>query len=79
MQLDLSDSITGLKQSVKAVKSGAAAKAYVAADADAHVREPFREMCREYNVPVEFCETCAQLGSACGIEVGAAVAVVKKG
>ncbi len=79
MQLDLSDSITGLKQSVKAVKSGAAAKAYVAADADAHVREPFIDLCRDYKVPVVFCETGAHLGSACGIEVGAAVAVVKKG
>ena len=79
MQNDLSDSIIGLKQSVKTVKNGEAAKAFVASDADAHVRDPFIRICKQFGVPVEYYESCEKLGSACGIEVGAAVAVVKKG
>ena len=78
MDSDLSDSIIGLKQSVKAVKGGKALKAFVAEDADSHVREPFLKVCREYGVPVEYYPTCKELGSACKIDVGAAVAVVKK-
>ena len=73
------DTIIGLKQSLKAVKSGMAEKAFVAEDADFHVREPFISVCREYGVPVEYYKTCKELGSACKIDVGAAVAVAKKG
>ena len=78
MDSGLSDTIIGLKQSVKAVKGGNAAKAFVAEDADFHVREPFLTICREYGVPVEYYKTCKELGSACKIDVGAAVAVLKK-
>ncbi len=78
MESDLSDTIIGLKQSIKAVKSGKALKAFVAEDADFHVREPFLTICRENGVPVEYYKTCKELGSACKIDVGAAVAVVQK-
>lgn len=78
MLQELSDPsrITGLKQSVKAVKTGAARKAFVAKDADAHVIEPFIAQCELSGVPVEYCESCMELGRACGIEVKAAVAVL---
>ena len=65
----------GLKQSTEAVQEGFAKKAYIALDADEHVRLPFEALCREKNVPIEFAETKAKLGKACGINVSAAVAV----
>ncbi len=65
----------GLKQSTEAVTEGFAKKAYIALDADEHVRLPFEALCREKNVPIEFAETKAKLGKSCGINVPAAVAV----
>ena len=73
---DSDSSIIGLKESTRAVKAGKAKMAYVAEDADAHVRLPFVDICRENGVPVTFVATCKELGAACGIDVGAAVAVV---
>lgn len=75
---DLDGSIIGIKQSTRAVKAGNAKMAYVARDADSFVREPFIDTCRKNNVPVTFVETCKELGTACGIDVGAAVVVIPK-
>ena len=68
----------GLKQSTEAVNEGFAKKAYIALDADEHVRLPFETLCREHGVPVEFAETKAKLGKTFGINVPAAVAVELK-
>lgn len=68
----------GLKQSTEAVQEGTAKKAYIALDADEHVRLPFEALCREMNIPVEFAETKAKLGKTFGINVPAAVAVELK-
>ena len=70
--------MVGLKQSARAVETGAAKLAYVAADAQDKVREPFLRLCEEHGVPVEVVDTMEQLGKACGIKVGAAVAAVLK-
>jgi len=66
----------GIKQSAKAIREGKAAKAYIAKDADFHIIDPFVCLCGENSVPVEYCDSCVILGRACGITVGAAVAVV---
>jgi len=66
----------GIKQSTEAVASGLAKKAIVAHDADDHLKEPFLELCTQNGVPVEFYETKQDLGKACGIDVGAACAVI---
>lgn len=68
----------GVKQSTEAVLDGSAQKAYIAGDADEHVKIPFEELCKENLVPVQYIETKQQLGKACGINVGAACAVVLK-
>ena len=68
----------GIKQSTEAVAVGIADCAFVANDADNHVKEPFLELCKQKNVPVKFYETKHELGKACGIDVGAAVAVILK-
>ena len=65
----------GLKQSTEAVNDGLVKKAYIALDADEHVRLPFETLCRERNIPIEFAQTKAKLGKSCGINVPAAVAV----
>ena len=75
-ELKTDNKIVGFKQSLRAVKDGAAKKAFVAMDADVHVTTPFVNACEANGVTVEYCESCRVLGDACGIEVGAAVAVL---
>ena len=78
MILESEKKTVGLKQSAKAVETGEAALAYVAADAQDKVREPFVQLCQQHGVPIEIVETMELLGKACGIKVGAAVAAVLK-
>lgn len=68
--------VVGLKQSRKSVKEGRAVLAFIANDAEARVRQPFEALCAEHGVPVKYAESCSELGKACDIEVGAAVAVI---
>ena len=77
-ELKTDSKIVGFKQSIRAVEAGNAAKAFVAMDADVHVTAPFIHACEAKSVPIERCESCKALGSACGIDVGAAVAVLLK-
>ena len=75
-ELKNADKAIGFKQSLKAVKSGGAKKAFVAKDADADVVTPFLDACREAKVEIVYAETLEELGQACGIDVGCAVAVI---
>jgi large subunit ribosomal protein L7A len=68
--------VVGLKQSRRAVETRAASALYLAEDADPPVPYPVRSLCREAGVPVIPVPTMAELGRACGISVGAAVAAV---
>ena len=80
MQPDLQNArfYVGLKQSTDAIRNGKAQKAYVAKDADEHVRLPFVELCEENGVPVEYSESKSKLGKDFGISVSAACAVILK-
>ncbi len=75
-ELQTDHKIVGFKQSMKAVGAGEVKKAFVAMDADVHVTTPFVRACQDKGVAVEYCDSCRILGDACGIEVGAAVAVL---
>ena len=68
----------GIKECRKIVKNDEAECAYVAKDASPHVVEPFVALCQEHGVEVKDAESMEALGKACGIEVGAAVAIIKK-
>lgn len=68
--------IVGLKQLRKALKIGTAQKVFLARNADPRLVEPIEALCREQGVPCIWVDTMAQLGTACGIEVGAAAAAL---
>ena len=68
--------VVGIKQSRKAVVGGAAEIAYIARNADPMITEPFEALCEEHGVKVIYADTMEELGHACGINVGAAVAVL---
>lgn len=68
--------VVGAKQTKRALGDGTAVRVYVAEDADPRVVEPVEVMCQERGVPVERVERMKELGSACGIAVGSAVAAL---
>ena len=68
--------VIGIKQVAKAVKRGSAQAVFIAEDAEARVTEPLMALCEEKQVPVNKAVTMQELGTACGIEVGAAAAAV---
>ena len=70
--------IVGLKESIKAVESDLAKKAFIAKDADTKLTSKFVLCCQEHNVELLEIETMQELGQNCGIEVSAAVAVLLK-
>ena len=70
--------IVGIKQSKKAVSDGTAKCAYVARDADPQIVDPFSDLCKKTGIDVVYVDTMEELGHACGINVGAAVAVLQK-
>ena len=66
--------IVGSKQLRKALASGRARRVYLAENADPAITEPIEAMCRIHNVECVWVCSKAELGRACGIEVGAAAA-----
>ena len=66
--------VVGVKQLKKALRAGRVQTAYFALDADPAVTEPAAEMCNSSAIPVVWVKTMAQLGKACGIDVGASAA-----
>ena len=71
--------VVGVKQSRKAVEGGLARAVFLAEDADPQVTDPMEETARRHQVPVERVSSMKELGAACGISVGAAVAVLLNG
>ena len=66
--------IVGAKQLRKALAAGRVFCAYLAKNADPAIIEPLEEMCRQNRVEYVYVNSMQELGRACGIEVGAAVA-----
>ena len=68
--------VVGAKQTARAIANGTAKVVFLAKDADAVVTEPLLEQCKAAGVAFELVETMQELGKACGIHVGAAVAAI---
>jgi len=68
--------VAGAKQLRKAVTSGKANQAFLASEADPAITEPIVALCQLHNVDVAWVKSMTDLGHACGIEVGAAMAAV---
>ncbi len=73
-ELTAAEKVVGAKQVKRALKNGRVRKVFLAADADPRVTGPVQELCRELGVETEQAPGMKQLGAACGISVGAAVA-----
>ena len=68
--------IVGTKQLKKALLNGRARYVFLAENADPAIIEPIKERCSGGNIHIHWVSSMADLGRACGIEVGAAAAAV---
>ena len=75
-ELRRSPHVAGLKQTVRAVRSGKAKRVFLARDADPMLTEPLRMLSEERGIPVTEGCSMKDLGEAGGIAVGAAAAAV---
>jgi large subunit ribosomal protein L7A len=66
----------GIKQTQRALEKGSVLRVYIAKDAEMHVLRPIVELCRTRGIEIHEVQTMSELGKACGIEVGAAVAAL---
>lgn len=72
------DKLIGVKQSSKAITEKRASLAFVAEDAATRVTGPIMALCKETGTEIIMVPTMKELGEACGIQVGSAVAVLLK-
>lgn len=75
-ELNSANKVVGAKQVRRALNDGRARKVFLAADADPRVTEPLAQLAAEKSVPVEELASMKELGAACGISVGSAVAAL---
>ncbi len=75
-ELKQGSKVVGVKQTKRAIQDGRAARVYLAGDADPRVTGPVETLCAEHSVPVAHVPQMRELGAACGIAVGAAVAAL---
>ena len=75
-ELQTQSKLIGFKQSAKAVESGKVKKVFLAKDADEKLIAPLKKACEKKEIEFEYAETMLELGRACGINIGAAVAVI---
>ena len=66
--------VVGAKQLRKAIQNSRAQRVFLAENADPAITEPLAQMCEENSSPYTWVASMADLGRACGIEVGAAAA-----
>lgn len=64
----------GIKQVLKAAKSGEVSKVYIGKDAERKVVDELIKICNEKHIEIIYIETMKELGKLAGIEVRAAVA-----
>ena len=75
-ELKTAKKVVGIKQLRKALNAGGVQKVFIAEDADPLMTDPVAERCRQVDIPVISVPTMKQLGAACDIHVGAAVAAI---
>ena len=75
-QLENAGKVVGVKQTRRALNDGRAKSVFLAHDADPALTEPLAELAESKGVNVNWTEHMKDLGCACGISVGAAVAAI---
>ncbi|RQD77422.1 MAG: 50S ribosomal protein L7Ae-like protein [Candidatus Syntrophonatronum acetioxidans] len=66
----------GTKQTTKLVRNNKARTVFIAQDAEERITRPVVGLCNEQNIELIEVPHMAELGKACGIKVGAAMAAI---
>ena len=77
-ELNTPNKVVGAKQVRRALKDGRVARLYIAVDADPRLLQPLVQTTVNQQVPVQQVPSMKELGCACGIAVGSAVAALLK-
>ena len=73
-ELKTARKVVGVKQLRRSLKEGKVVCAFLAENADPQLTDPLSEECVRNGVKIVLVPTMSELGSACGISVGAAAA-----
>lgn len=73
-----SEIVIGTKQTLKAMKNGEVIEVITADDADQTMTLKVVRLARELKIPHTRVSSMKELGSACGIDVGAATVAIKQ-
>ena len=73
-ELTNSAKVVGVKQVRRALSAGRAKRLYLAKDADPQLTRPLAEQAGAQGIEAVWLDSMKELGRACGIAVGAAVA-----
>ena len=68
--------VVGAKQTRRALQDGRAVRVYLAEDAEPGITDPIEAHCAEHGAELVRVPGMRELGQACGIAVGAAVAAL---
>ena len=68
--------VVGVKQTIKAIKSGTVKSVYIAKDADNKLLQSVKVLVDENSLELVYVNTMKELGKLCGIDVGAATAAI---
>lgn len=74
----LGKKVIGIKQSTKSLENGEGKTLYIAKDARVELVKHVLEVANSVKVETIYVDTMRELGKLCGIDVGAAVALVLK-
>ena len=72
------DKVVGLKQVLREAQAGKVERVYIAKNAEDHLKDKISEALKDSNIPLIEVETMEELGSVCGIKIGAACAAILK-
>lgn len=75
-ELQNSKKIVGLKQVANSIENGTAKKVFLAKDVAPDIYDHILNLCKVNEIAIEFTDTRKQLGTACKIDVPAAVAAI---
>lgn len=68
--------VIGIKQTTKALNQGKVKTLFVSKDAEKHLVQHLEQVAKEKDIEIIYVESMKDLGDACGINVGAAVAAI---
>jgi len=69
--------IIGTKQTLKAMREQEVSEVFIANDVDQHIKDKVIQLAKELGIHYEIVDSKKKLGTACGIDVGAATVAIK--